>query len=380
MMLLLIFNFSISFPLGIFGSFMQAYEKFIVTKVVSIVRSIIIPFITLPLLFLGYESVSIVVVSTIVNIVCLLFNVYYCMKYLKIKFQFVRLEFGLLREIAGYSFFIFLNVIVDKVYWSTDQFILGIVSGTVPVAIYAVAMQFITLYMMFSTSISGVFLPKLSMMVANNARNVEFTDLFIKVGRMQYIILAYILIGFILFGKSFINLWVGNDYNNAFYICVSIMIPLLIPLIQNLGISILQAKNIHAFRSVVYITVAIVKLLVSIPLAMNLGGIGSAIATAISLIIGNIIIMNIYYHRKIGLDILLFWKNISLVSIPMALSIIIGLIFNSLILYDEILFLVLKILVFSIFYITLLYFLGFNKEEKDIINSIFRRGLRKIER
>ncbi|WHX89890.1 oligosaccharide flippase family protein [Peribacillus simplex] len=380
MVILLIINFALSFPLGIFGSIMQAYEKFIFVKLVSIIRSLIIPLFTLPLLFFGYSSVSMVVVSTVINISCLLINVFYCFKYLKIEFYFGKFNFKMVKEVLGYSFFIFLNVIVDKLYWSTDQVILGMVSGTALVAIYAVAMQFITLYMMFSTSVSGVFLPRITMMVANKANNEELTDYMIKIGRIQYAIMALILSGFILFGQVFIIFWAGKNYSNAFYIVLLVMIPLTIPLIQNIGISILQAKDLHSFRSIVYIIIAILNILISIPLAKTYGVIGCAIATGVTLIIGNVLIMNIYYHRKIGLNIPLFWKNIAFMSIPIVLSLVFGYVINYLIPQNGVIFLVSKIMLFSIIYLTLMLLIGFNRYEKDLFYSLIKQMIKKGNR
>jgi len=366
MVIILIINFALSFPLAVFGSIMQAYEKFIVVKLVVIARSVLVPVMTLPLLFLGYGSVAMVVIIAVVNISCLLVNVYYCLKHLKINFYFGKIDVQLLKEILGYSFFVFLGVIVDQIYWNTDQFILGIVAGTVPVAIYAIAMQFIRLYMQFSASISGLFLPRVSMMIANKASNEELTGIMVKYGRLQYIILAFILSGFSLFGQPFINIWAGPHYSNAYYIVLLIMIPLSIPLIQNIGISILYAKNLQSFRSVILIFIAVFNVIISIPLAKNYGGIGAASATAVSLTIGNIIIMNIYYHRKIRINIPLFWKNILLLSIPVVISMFVGYGINYLLPENSLLFLFFKIVLYSTIFLNLMWFLGFNRYEKDL--------------
>ncbi|WML41536.1 oligosaccharide flippase family protein [Neobacillus sp. OS1-2] len=373
MMLLLIFNFAISFPLGVFGSIIQAYEKFIFARVITIIRSLINPCIMIPLLFFGYGSVSIVVVNTILNIVCLIINVIYCFKVLNIKVQFEKIDLGLLKEIAGYSFFIFLNVIVDKIYWSSDQFILGVISGTTVVAVYAVAMQFIFMYLNLSTSVSGLLLPRLSMMAASNATMGEFTQMMIRFGRIQYIIMAFIISGFFLFGQAFIKLWAGSEYREAFYIVMVIMVPLTIPLIQTVGLTILQAKNLHGFRSVVYLLIAVLNILISIPLAKIWGGLGSAMATATSLFLGNVIIMNIYYSRKIGLDILLFWKNIIRLSAPVIISLLCGIGINHIIVGNSIFFLGIKIILFSISYILFMSLLGINNYEKNLFYSPVKR-------
>jgi O-antigen/teichoic acid export membrane protein len=383
MLIILIINFALSFPLAIFSSIMQAYERFVVVKIVAIIRSLSIPILTLPFLFLDFESVSMVLIASIVNIFCLLFNVYYCFKHLNINFYIGKIDFQLLREIVGYSFFIFLGIIVDQINWNTGQIILGALTGTAAVAVFAIAIQFIRLYLLFSTSLSGLFLPRVSMMVANDASSEELSHLMIRFGRIQYILMAYILNGFILFGYQFITIWAGVDYSNAYYMVLIIMIPITIPLIQNIGISILQAKNLQGFRSLVLIIIAIINVIISIPLTKSYGGIGVAIGTGISYIIGNAIIMNIYYKRRISINIPLFWKNISLMSIPVGISLIVGYGIKLVILQDNILFLIFKVAIFSLIYFLLMWFLGLNKYEKDLFKpyaKIFKNILVKSKK
>ncbi|QVY61289.1 oligosaccharide flippase family protein [Cytobacillus gottheilii] len=373
MVIILIINFAVSFPLSVFGSIMQAYERFAIVKGLGIFRSLISPLIILPFLFMGYGSVTMVVITTIVNISCLLFNVYYCFEKLKIRFYFGKIDYQLLKEILGYSFFIFLGVIVDQINWNTGQIILGVVSGTVAVAVYAIAMQFIRLYMQFSTSISGVFLPRVTMMVANNASNLELTNMMIKFGRLQYIIMSYILSGFILYGYPFISIWAGQDYSQAYYMTLLIMIPFTIDLIQNICLSILQAKNFQRFRSLVLIMIAILNVTISIPLAQNYGGVGVALGTGVSYFLGAGIIMNIYYQRKLGLNIPLFWKHIIFMSIPVLLSLLTGFGINHLIAQNSIGFLVLKIVLFSVIFGRLMWLIGCNNYERGLFISINKR-------
>lgn len=377
MMILLVFNFAISFPLGVFGSIMQAYERFIFLRIVAIVRSICNPLFIVPILFLGYGSISMVVINTMMNIICLLINVIYCFKVLKIKIKFGKFDLKLLKEIALYSFFIFLSIIVDKVYWNTGQFILGSVSGTALVAIYAIAMQLTNMYMMFSTSVSGVLLPKISMMVANNTKSEDFSELFVKVGRLQYIIMAYIISGFTLFGKQFLEIWAGENYGDAYFIVLLIFIPLTIPLIQNVGVSILQARNLHKFRSVMLVLIAFLNIVISIPLARNYGGYGCAIATALSLLIGNVFIMNYYYKHKINLNITLFWRNIFSMSTSVLIALILGYGLHFLMPNNSYIFVGLKAIVFTFIYFTIMWLWSFNKYEKSTITNVIKIVLRK---
>ena len=177
MLWLMTFNLAFTFPMSIWGSIMTAYERFVFQRLVSIVRSILNPVVMVLLLVIGYKAVAMVVVTTIFNVVTLLVNYWYCKHRLSIKVRFARFKWDLLKEVSIYSFWIFLQVIMDRIYWSTGQFVLGIYKGAVAIAIYAVAVQLLNMYMLFSTAISGVFLPKITAMVtkennekANNCR------------------------------------------------------------------------------------------------------------------------------------------------------------------------------------------------------------------
>lgn len=377
LMMLMVFNLAISLPGGIFGAIITAYERFIFPKVLGIIRAILNPLIMLPLLLMGYKSVGMTIAITVINIVYIIVNMYYCIHILKIKVRFKNLDFSILKEVMGYSFFVFLGMIVDKVYWSTDQFILGAVQGTAVVAVYSVGSTFNTYYMNFSTAISGVFLPKVTKMVTKKASNQELSDLFIKVGRIQFIIMSFILGGFLLVGENFINIWAGQGYNDAYGIALVVMIPLTIPLIQNMGITILQAKNMQKFRSNVYIVIAIINVLLSIPLGKVFGGIGCALATSFAMILGNIIIINIYYYKKINIDIPSFWCNIIKMSIPVTISVVISLIIKHTIEINGVITTILIGSVFTVLFIPLMWFMGMNNYEKELFLSPVRKLIKR---
>ncbi len=377
MMLILTFNLAISFPFSVYSAIINAYEKFVFQKVMSILNTMLKPLIMIPLLFLGYKSIAMAIIMTIVNIIVMISNYIYCKEKLKINIRFYGFDKKILKEIIGYSFFIFLGVVVDKINWSADQFILGIECGTVSVSIYSVASQINTLFINLSTAISGILLPKVSKMVAGNVSNEELSNEFIKIGRIQFIIIFLFITGLIIFGKQFFVIWAGENYTESYYIALILTIPLIFPLIQNLGVSILQAKNLHKFRSILYAMVAIVNILISIPLAKMYSGIGAAIGTAISLIIGNIIIINIYYYKKAHLDILRFWKEILKMIIPYLIPIIIFIYFVHYININGIKTLILFGLIYVIIYIIISYYFVMNEYEKNIFIVFFKKRVGK---
>lgn len=374
MMLLLMFNLAFTFPMSIFGSIINAYEHFVFPRILNIARVILNTAVMILLLSIGYKAVAMVLVQTVFNILTLVLNYIYCKYRLQIKLIFGKFNWGFIKEVAIYSFWIFLNVIMDKIYWSTGQFVLGAFVGTAAVAIFAIAIQFQGMYMMFSSAISTVFLPKVTGMVALKNDIKEISDLFIRTGRIQFIIIGYILTGFILFGKQFIILWAGEEYVDVFPITLMFFSVLLVPLIQNLGITILQARNQMKFRSVLYVVLAACALVLQIAFAKLWGGIGCAIAISLSLFIGQGVIMNVYYSAKQNIDIPKFWKEIAkmcIVPIIICAICIYALKYYIISTWGQ---LAAAVIIFSLVYIPLFIMFSMNAYERELIfNPIIKR-------
>lgn len=374
---LMVVNLAITFPFSLFGSIINAYEQFVFQKIVAIVRIVLNTVTMVVFLTLGYKAVAMVVVATIFNVVTLGLNYGYCKYNLKVKLKFAKFQGAFLKEVSIYSFWIFLNVVMDRIYWSSGQFVLGIYAGTTVVAVYAVAIQLEHMYMGFSTAISGVFLPKVTAMAAKESDGKAISDLFIKTGRIQYCVMVLVLSGFFLFGRQFIRLWAGDGYDDAYTITMLFFVPLTVPLIQNLGITILQARNQMKFRSLLYLLISLVSLGAQVPLSKYYGGVGCAIAIAGALVLGQVVIMNVYYQIEQKIDIVRFWLEIFRMSIvPICLSIVAFYVLQRFVL-DSVMKLCLGILVYLFVYLPLFFALSMNTYERDLILKPIKKMLRR---
>lgn len=313
LILILVFNIAVSLINGLFHSIVNAYEQFVFQRVLNLASTIVNPFVTLPLLLIGYRSVMLVIITTVITLAQLLANIWFCISKIKIPVSFRGFERKLLKEISVFSSFVFINMIIGQVNWNVDKLILGHTGGTDEVAVYSVAAQFNNLFMAFSTIISSVFSPRVNLMVAQKGNDVsaEFTGLMAKIGRIQWMILGLPTLGFIVFGKYFIvNIFAGEGYEDAYAAALLLILPALIPLIQNVGIEMQRALNKHQFRSIIYLIMAIGNVIISIPLAGRFGAVGAAMGTAFSMLIGNGLIMNLFYHKALKINMKYFWKEI----------------------------------------------------------------------
>ena len=377
---ILTFNLTFMFPFTVFDSYILAHERFIFQKSLQILKTVVSPLAILPVLLLGHHSIGLATATTIVNVVFTAATAAYSWFALEMRFQLRGFDFALLREVSAFSGFIFINLIVDQVNWNVDKFIVGRFRGAAAVAVYGIGSLFSVYYLTFSTAISSVFAPRVNEMVARNASPGELSELFTRVGRLQFLVLGLVASGFAFFGRPFITLWAGRDYTDAYLIALLLIVPVTIPLVQNLGIEIQKAMNMHHFRSWVYLGVAIVNVLLSIPLARRYGGVGAAAATAIALVVGNGLIINWHYRARVRLDVSHFWRQILGLSFGLVPGLAVGIVavmVSDLSRPGELL---VAVITYGIAYVGGMWWLGMNDYERAVFVEPLQRIFKPSDR
>lgn len=373
LMAIMALSTAISFPASIYSSIAVAYEKYIFKRLLDILATIAAPILNLIVLWNGKGSIGMATVGLFLQIIMVPIFIYYCLKKLNIKPSFHELSFLLVKEIWGFSAFIFLSMIVDMLYWSTDKVLIGGMIGTVAVAIYNVGGVFTAMLQNMVSAISNVFTPRITMMVVKKSNEKELSELLIRIGRIQYLLISFVLSGYIVFGKLFIHFWSGDNYLDAYYIALLTMIPLTIPLIQSVAYNILLAQKKHKFRAIIYTIIAIINVVTTWCVIPYYGIIGAAVCTSVAFTIGNGIIMNIYYYKVIRLDIPRFWRNIGKMSIVPIIFILVG---NYLVNYlwkiDTIINFLVGICVYSILFLIATWSVTINKYEKGLFRGFVR--------
>lgn len=378
LMEILVINIALSFPISLFDSIISAYEKFVFQRLLQLASLIFNPLICLPLLIYGYKSIMMVTVTTCITACKLFYSIIYCKKKLNSSFSFKNYEKGLLWDIANFSFFIFISMIIDQINWSIDKLILGRVAGTIEVAIYGVGTQFNNIFQSLTIAISSVFSPQVNRIVAKKGSGMssELTDLMCKVGRMQYLLITYVFVGFVFCGRLFVIAWAGKEYRISYYVALLLIAPLVLILPHSLGIEIRRAKNQHRLVSVFMLITTIFNLVISIPLAKHFGSVGAAMGTFLCLLI-NMIIMDIYYIKIVEVDITTLYKNIVKLTFVEIVPIMFGLIGC---LWTKLSYCFLWAVIYTIIYWGVAYFWGMNENEKQTFSRILSRISRKFIR
>ncbi len=363
---------AISFPISVFSSVIMAHERYVFRKLMDILFTVFAPLSNLVALYLGFGSVGMAMTSLAIQLLALPINLLYCFLKLKVRPRFTRIPFALVREMLGFSIFVFIGTLVDMLFWSTDKVLLGMYASTAAVAVYNIGGTFNTVVQGLSTSISSVLTPRVTAMVTTEVTSDQLTELFIRVGRLQYLIVALVVSGFAVFGQTFIRIWAGPEYSQSYWIAVVTMFPLCVPLIQNTGVSIVTAQNKHRFRSIAYLVIALGNVISTYLVIPHWGSLGAAVCSGAAYLLGQGLCMNLYYRKVIGINIPLFWKNIGKMSVVPAILLTVGLAITCIIPLDTWLPFLIGVITYTILYCLGMYFFAMNNYEKEIVRGIVR--------
>jgi O-antigen/teichoic acid export membrane protein len=365
MLLILIFNIAVTLPGGAFTGICTGYEKFVFPGLLQIFKYVVRACVVIAILNYKASAIGLVIIDTVMNLLFIGVSMYYVFKKIHVKIKLHHFEWNFIKEILGYSVWIFVFGLVYQFLWKTGQVVLGTNNSTVVVAIFGVGVMLGTYFTTYGNVINRLILPKAVQSVSKNFAPNVLTLQMIKVARITLIILFYLFGGFLLFGQDFILLWVGPVYKASWLVSLLIMIVYLLPISQGYAHAILEAKKLLRFKSLSFLMASIIGMVAGGILSNSYGVEGMIWGIFIPLFVQQWFIMSYFYHKKLQLNIMEFFKN--LMPIILVFLIIISVCFfffqGFTISWQNI---VIKGLIYSTLFITI-YFMIITKEEKQLI-------------
>ncbi|MCA1031323.1 oligosaccharide flippase family protein [Bacillus timonensis] len=371
--LILIGNLVLSVFNNTYEGIINAYEKFTFNNSLKLTQIIIRTTIIIIMIEIYSTSMVIVIVDLLIAILLLIIRLLYCKLVLQTRAKIYNYKFSYYKEVFVFTFLIGLKAMSNYLNNSIDKYLIGMFVDTFAVTVYTIAMTIYGIFLTLPNTISSVYQPHMSKLIFSNTSKKDKTAFIVGTSRKQFIIAGYILFGFILTGKNFLNLWVGEDYMGAYYVCLILMIASIIHVCQSLFEISLYALNKHRFSAILNIILAFVNVLISIPLIKTFGYIGAPIGTAIVLIVGKTIIMSFYYKVTIGLDVTkIYYLIIKGTMGSLLLSAILTFfIANSIV--NDLIALLVKGTLFTVIFVLSMFYYGSDQSERDFVKGFLRK-------
>lgn len=363
-----------SFPFIPVNGILSAHEKFVQLKSCDVIHKLIVVGAMTICLLVGYGLYALVLVNALAGIVMIAIKLYFIKRY---TLQEVNLSYKNkeeFRQIIKFSGWVTIMSFCQRCIFTLGPTILGAFSGSVAIAIFGIANTLESYVFTFSSALSGMFLPRISRIVAKDG---DVLPLMIKIGRIQLMLVSFVVFGFCCVGFEFIQLWVGKDFSPSYLCALLIILPSLLQLPQEIGDQTLYAKNKLKERSYAFISMAVVNVVLGIPLSILWGATGLCISICAAYLIRTIV-LDVIYKNVLQIDIYKFFKETFLVFLPaFALCLVTCFALNHWVGIGGWLGIGIKGVIYCITMTMVLFYLVMNKEEKELVISLIHRMLYK---
>ncbi len=357
----------INFPLVTFNGILTSYEKFVPLKLADVLYRVFLVLFTVIALIMGFGLYALVTVHAVVGLGISLYKFIVIKKTVPLKVDFKHTDKSLYKDIFGFSLWTTISFIIQRLVFNVTPSILGMVTGAAQIAVFGIVTTIEGYSYTITTAINGMFMPRISRLVTDDKSANSLNKLLVDVGKFQFAINGLIIAGFAVVGKSFINLWMGEAYMDAYYGILLVVIPGAFFNSMQIANTTIIVEGKVKLMAIVNLMTGIINICLSYPLSKKFGVIGACVSICIAYSVRSIALM-ILYHKKLPFDILSFIKQCYVkLSIPIIATILLGFAMNMVIPDRGWFVLILKGGVTAIVFGVLVFIFGFNKGERNAL-------------
>lgn len=370
----------VSFPCVTFTGILNAYEKFITLKIADTLYRIFSVIITIVVLICGGGLYALVSVHIIVGLLILAYK--YCVIKIgtPVKINFVYKEKGLYRELFSFSFWITVSTLAQRLIIGITPSVLGVVSSTAAIAVFGIIMVIENYIHIITTALNGMFMPRIARIFTEKDYINKLNNLIVMVGRLQFALNGLIVTGFLLLGKDFIKLWMGESYGVAYYGILLVTIPNLFYNSMQIANTALVVKNHVKIQAVTNVIVGIINVVLSIVLSKCYGVFGACVSIFVACNIRNVGYF-IAYYKILNINIKKIGKECYLgTGISILMTVALGIPLNYIFQNCDWFYIVIKAGIIVICYFVFIFVFSLRREERKrikgmILKRIFRRNI-----
>ena len=314
-----VLNIVITIPTTIYSLYITFKKEFIFARILAIGVSVMNYVGHLVLAYFTRSVISIAVFTVAITVVSAVFNYVFCHDHLDFRLGKVLLRDNRqkIKAIILFSGIIVFNTIVDQINSNVDKTILGFMKMPEAVTVYQLGYSFVAYLISMSVAISGVYVPTVNELVVQN-KDDAVNALYLKVSKLQLLVMSLVAFAFVACGKDFVLWWVGPNRIDAYYVGAILMVLNICPLSINASIEIQRARNKHLFRAIVYFVFALLNVILSILFMGLFEGknkiYGCVIGTVIATVGSHWVSMNLFNKIKMKLPVGRYFSEMGKVS------------------------------------------------------------------
>jgi len=296
------FKFAIAFPVFAYHGLIYANHRFDIISYIELFTLILRTVLVFSIISQGYGVIVLALITLCTDLLGYILAIIYARKIysdFKISRKFVSIK--KLKQYFNYGKYVFITSVADRIRLSFDTIVISTFLTLSLVTHYAVAGALLKYFGLLMNSVFGVFGPTFTKYHKNNDWDA-IREKFIVITELTALI-SFMIGGLLLvLGKSFIIVWMGHDYLDAYVILIVLAIVGIVGNSQRPSVAVLYAVAKHKYYANITVIEAIANLSISILLVREIGLLGVALGTLIPLLVTKLYFQPSYTCKLMGLS------------------------------------------------------------------------------
>ena len=290
---------AIDFPMRIFQNILNSYLRHDINAYIKLFKLLVRTILIVVLLKMGYKIFALACITVGINVIGYIITFFVVKRVapaLALSIRFIAKE--KIKPLLAYSSSTYFVGIGDALRFHIDNFVIAGFLGLSLVTVYSIAARLIRYFISFITSAVGILIPMFSQYEAKGDYG-SIRDKFVFTTKISSYLEFFVGGVLIMFGNTFIQLWVGPEYKDAYPILLVLVIPIMLALMQAPSVQLVFGISKHKFFAISNLCEGAVNLMLSLILVRKIGLIGVALGTAIPMLIVKIFIQPVYVCKSI---------------------------------------------------------------------------------
>ncbi len=298
----------ISFPCVTFKGILTAYEKFVPLKSADLFQRVGTVAFTVIALLCGMGLYALVTVNAIWGLLAAGFKFYYVRKSVGVKF--VKNTVYEYKSIFGHSLWSTVWSLADRLVFNITPTIIGITvtAASSAIAVFGIVSTIEGYFYTITTAINGMFLSRITKIVQDDPEGKKITALAVKVGRFQLLVNGLIVLGFLVVGKEFILLWMGEEYISAYYGILLVVLPGLFYNALQIANTTIIAQGMIKYQAYIHIAVGFCNVVLSFAFSRLWGVLGASLSIFAAYTLRTILTL-ILIKKKTNINLKQYFKE-----------------------------------------------------------------------
>jgi O-antigen/teichoic acid export membrane protein len=295
--------FTVRLPFAIFGAVVYGFQRYYRNNAVSIATSIAVATVNVAVLGAGNGLVALVAATTLVRALSLglfAWNAWRVYPGLRLGVSLFRR--ARLREVTGFSIYMFALDWSAKLNYSSDPLVIGAILDTTAVGVWTIGQRLAQVAQQLTKQLNDALFPAV---VDSDAaqRQDRLQTILLQGTKLSLGLAVPLCVGLIMLAEPLVQSWVGPGFGAS---VVPAQILLTVVLVRIAGASantILKGAGEHKLLTLTNATTAAVNVVLSIVLIRSLGLVGVAIGTLIPVTVGTALVLYPAACRRVGLPL-----------------------------------------------------------------------------